>query len=208
MKYLLVAGLALLLNACTGSGADTGAATSTPRGDVPPPSIQAGNALLSIDRSPMDVAYFPVDYPVLKTSGKATGAPLARVIYSRPHRQDRTVFGTLVPYGQPWRLGANEATEIEFFAPAVIQQKPVARGRYILYCIPEKDQWTIVFNANLYTWGLNTDSTKDVTHFTIPVATTAHITEHFTMAFVPAPQGTELVIAWEGSEARLPIQFP
>jgi hypothetical protein len=206
MKYLLVAGLVLFLNACSGSGADT-AATNTTRNDSLLSLVQAGNALLPIDRSPMDIAYFPVDYPVLKTSGKAAATPLARVIYSRPHRQGRTVFGVLVPYGQPWRLGANEATELELFAPAIIQEKTVPKGRYILYAVPDSTEWTIIFNSNLHTWGLHPDSTKDVARFTIPATKTAHALEHFTMAFVPAAQGTELVIAWEKAEARLPIQF-
>jgi hypothetical protein len=207
MKYLLAAGISVFLNACGGSGADTAAAPHTPRTDTSFSSVHANNARLPVDRSPMDIAYFPPDYPVLKTSGKAAGAPLARVIYSRPHRQGRAVFGALVPHGQPWRLGANEATELELFAPATIQKKTVAPGRYILYCIPDSTEWTIVFNSNLHTWGLHPDSTKDVGRFSIPVIKTTHTTEHFTMVFVTAPQGTELVIAWEGSEARLPIQF-
>ncbi len=133
--------------------------------------------------------------------------PLARVIYSRPHRQNRAIFGALVPYGQPWRLGANEATELELFAPATIQNRTVAKGRYTLYCIPQPANWTFVLNNSLYTWGLNPDSTRDAYRFTVPVTTTSRIIEDFTMVFTPANNGAELVVAWEKAEARLPIQF-
>ena len=69
----------------------------------------------SMDKSPMDIAYFPEDYPVLKMSGKAKQDPVARIIYSRPSKDDRPIFGNVVKYGTYWRLGANEGTEIEFF---------------------------------------------------------------------------------------------
>jgi hypothetical protein len=55
------------------------------------------------------MAYFPVDYPTLKTQNKTSPAPLMRVIYSRPQRDNRVIFGELVEYGKVWRLGANES---------------------------------------------------------------------------------------------------
>jgi hypothetical protein len=88
------------------------------------------------DRSPMDMVYFPTDYPLLKMADKTSAPPLMRVIYSRPQKQGRPIFGGLVKYDLPWRLGANEATEIEFFSAATVQGKTVKPGRYILYCIP------------------------------------------------------------------------
>lgn len=205
MKTFFIAALPLLLAACSGSGSEPVPA-DTAGSDTPINTVAQGNALAPIDRSPMDMTYFPVDFPIRKTSGETSGVPYARVIYSRPHRSGRTIFGQLVPYGQPWRLGANEATEIELFAPARIQNQTVPKGRYILYCIPQPSQWTVVFNANLYTWGLDPDSTKDIARFTIPVQKIRPL-EDFTMVFAPAGKNAELVIAWEASEARLPIQF-
>jgi hypothetical protein len=208
MKLLFATGLMLLLAGCGGNDAEpSNRVTHSPRKDSPLHGAVPANPLLAIDRSVMDMAYFPVDYPILKTSGKIQGPPLARVIYSRPLRQGRTIFGELVPYGQPWRLGANEATEIELFAPATIQGKSVAKGRYILYCIPQPNQWTIVFNTSLYTWGLKPNPLDDAYRFTIPAQQTAHSLEHFTMVFNPVAVGAELVIGWEQTEGRLPIQF-
>lgn len=208
MKLLYATGLMLLLAGCAGNDADEHRVTLTPRRDSPLHSTAVpANPLLAIDRSVMDMAYFPVDYPILKTSGKIQSPPLARVIYSRPQRQGRSIFGELVPYGQPWRLGANEATEIELFAPAFIGGKSVAKGRYIMYCIPQPNQWTIVFNTSLYTWGLKPNPLDDAYRFSIQTKQTEHSLEHFTMVFNPVAEGAELVIAWEQTEGRLPIQF-
>ena len=84
----------------------------------------------SMDKSPMDMAYYPTDYPVLKIQDKASGPLIARVIYSRPQKNGRKLFGELVEYGKVWRLGANEATEIEFFQDVKIDNKKVKKGRY------------------------------------------------------------------------------
>ncbi len=72
-------------------------------------------ALPPLDKSPMDMCYYPVDYPVLKIQHKADAPLIARVIYGRPQKNDRSIFGDLVPYDMIWRVGANEATEIEFY---------------------------------------------------------------------------------------------
>src|ERR1700760_3620077 len=77
----------------------------------------------SMDKSPMDMAYFPTDYPVLKIQDKAPGPLVARAIYSRPQKNGRKLFGELVEYGKVWRLGANEATELEFFQDVKIDNK-------------------------------------------------------------------------------------
>src|SRR5262245_27099050 len=66
----------------------------------------------SVDKSPMDMSYFPVDYPKLKMTKNELSPPVARVIYSRPHLQGRQLFHDVLKYGEHWRLGANEATEI------------------------------------------------------------------------------------------------
>src|SRR5215831_6151218 len=76
---------------------------------------QSDNSLPALDKSPMDMSYYPDNYPVLKIQDKVTEPLLARVIYSRPQKNGRIIFGDLVEYGKVWRMGANEATEIEFY---------------------------------------------------------------------------------------------
>jgi hypothetical protein len=162
------------------------------------------NPYVPIDVSPMDMAWLPVDYPKLTVK---KSLPVARIIYSRPHKQGRKIFGNLVKYGERWRLGANEATEMELFIPISIQGKSIPKGKYILYCVPETDKWTIVFNSNLNSWGLNLDPSKDLYRFTIPAQTKNQSVEYFSMVFQPTPNGADLVMAWDNVEARLAIQY-
>ena len=168
---------------------------------------EAPNPYLPVDRSPLDIVYFPANYPVQKMNGEITSPPVARVIYSRPHRQGRQIFGNIVKWGEPWRLGANEATELELFRPLTIQNKKVSAGRYILYAVPHEDHWTIVFNSNLYTWGLKFNLAQNAVMFDIPVTNKDQTVEYFTMVFEKTATGAELVMAWENKEARLPMEF-
>jgi len=165
------------------------------------------NPYAAIDISPMDMSYFPVNYPQQKMTHDISTPPVMRVIYSRPHRQGRTIFGNLLKYGERWRLGANEASEIEFFQNVTVQDKKVNAGSYVIYCIPYQDKWTIILNNDLYTWGLKIDSTKDLMQFDIPIKKTSTDFEYFTMAFQPITNGAELVMAWDDTEGRLPINF-
>jgi hypothetical protein len=167
----------------------------------------ASNPFAPTDLSPMDISYFPVDYPKMKMSDAVDGPPLARVIYSRPRKQGRAIFGSLIPFGQPWRLGANEATELQLFQNATILGKGVGKGRYTLYCIPQAKEWTITLNSNVDSWGLHYDSTKNVHSFKIPVESYATPSEYFTMVFENSSRGASLLMAWDTTVARLPIQF-
>ena len=102
------------------------------------------NPYAAVDISPMDMSYYPADYPVLKMSNTITTLPVARVIYSRPHLQGRNLFHDVLKYGEPWRLGANEATELQLYHDVTIQNKKIKAGRYVLYCIPQPGKWTII----------------------------------------------------------------
>lgn len=166
------------------------------------------NPYASIDISPMDMSYFPVDYPKLKMANPAIEQPVARVIYSRPHLQRRRLFHDLLKYEEPWRLGANEATEIDFYKPVTIQDKKIQPGRYVLYAIPHADTWTIVLNSNIDSWGLRIDSTLDIRRFDIPVTTTSSIQEYFTMVFEKGENRTaDLLITWDDIVAKLPFSY-
>ena len=163
------------------------------------------NPYAQVDVSPMDLSYLPVDYPKQVTSQKKL---VARVIYSRPHKGGRKIFGSLIKFDEPWRLGANEATEIEFFRNVKIQNKNIAKGKYILYCIPHRDRWTIVFNSNLFSWGLDLDTTKDLHRFDIPIEILKNQSiEYFSMVFMEKQSGADLVMAWDDTEARMAIEY-
>lgn len=165
------------------------------------------NPYAAVDVSPMDMSYYPTDYPKLKMAKTVSAPPLVRVVYSRPHLQGRQLFHDILKYNEPWRLGANEATELDLYRDATIQDKKVKAGRYVLYCIPQPDKWIIVLNANIDSWGLQPDSTKDIARFPIPAMQTASHLEYFTMVFEKTDGGAELLMAWDNVEARLSINF-
>ena len=169
------------------------------------------NPYVSRDQSPMDMSYYPPDYPVLRMNGTDSTSLVARLIYSRPQKKGRIIFGntekSLRQYGKEWRLGANEATEIEFFKPVTIAGKKIDKGRYIIYCIPFPNTWTIILNSNLNTWGLHMDATKDVFKTNIPVQLQNPPVEDFTMVFQQAAFGADLVMAWDNVKAVLPVSF-
>lgn len=171
------------------------------------PIENGSNQYKDVDVSPMDMSYFPVDYPKQKANDSTIAPPLARVIYSRPHLQGRHIFHEVLSYGEPWRMGANEATELQLFTNVSIQGKTIRAGRYTLYCIPHQKEWTIVLNGNTDSWGLQQLHSKDIDSFTIPVEVKNQSLEYYTMVFEKTDKGANLLMAWDNVELRLPILF-
>ncbi len=172
------------------------------------PALNAQTKLPPVDKSPMDMSYFPDAYPILKIQDKITDPLGARVIYSRPQKAGRAIFGELLEYGKVWRLGANEATEIEFFRPAMINEVKIKKGRYSMYCIPYADKWTIIINKETDTWGsFKYDAEKDLLRTDIAVQKQTVPTEEFVMVFEKSSAGANLVIAWDDIQINLPIAF-
>ena len=162
----------------------------------------------TLDSSPLDMSYYPVDYPVLKIQDKVNEPLIARVVYSRPQKRGRKLFGDLVAYGQVWRLGANEATEIEFFRDVRIDNKTVKKGRYTLYALVNEDNWVLILNKETDTWGaFRYDASKDVLRTTVPVAKQDSVTEAFSIAFQKAAKGADLIITWDDVLVKLPIAW-
>ena len=169
------------------------------------------NPYVNMDQSPMDMSWCPANYPIEKMKGNDSLKLIAKLIYSRPHKKGRQLFGnskeSLCMYGTPWRLGANEATELEFFENVNIAGKNIDKGRYVLYCIPYTDRWTIILNAQLNTWGLHINETKDVFKTDVPVLEQSPSLEDFTMVFDNTETGAKLVMAWDNVRTELPIIF-
>ncbi len=173
-------------------------------------NAQNGTKLPPLDKSPMDISYYPVNYPVLKIQPNKTIEPLvARVIYSRPSKAGRKVFGELVEDGKVWRLGANEATEIEFFRDVKIGGKTVKKGRYTLYALENPGKWTMIVNKETDTWGaFKYDAAKDVVRIDCTVTTIREITESFTMLFEKqTDKSISLVMAWDDVMVKMPISW-
>src|SRR5579871_1737145 len=159
----------------------------------------------NLDSSPLDMSYYPVDYPVLKIQDKVSEPLIARVVYSRPQKKGRKLFGDLIGYGQVWRLGANEATEVEFFRDVKIDNKGVKKGRYTLYALVNEDKWTLILNKETDTWGaFRYDSSKDILRTTVPVEKRPDIAEAFSIAFQKAGKGADLLFSWDDVLVKLP----
>lgn len=161
-----------------------------------------------LDKSPMDMSYYPANYPVLRIQDKATEPLVARVIYSRPQKEGRTIFGGLVEYGQVWRLGANEATELELYRDVKVKDKKLPKGRYTLYAIPTETQWTIIFNKDTDIWGaFKYDSKKDVLRVDVPVQKSPTVIEPFTLSFNKSASGADMIMAWDEAMVTVPFAF-
>ena len=96
------------------------------------------------------------------------------VIYNRPWKKDREIFGGLVPYDMVWRTGANEATSFSTNKEIQIKGKTLKAGKYSIWTIPGPDSWTIIFNSQTGQWGItakgeaNRAADKDVLQIIVP----------------------------------------
>jgi|SRR5450432_1912005 Protein of unknown function (DUF2911) len=168
--------------------------------------VKAQSRFPLLDKSPMDMSYYPANYPILRIQDKVTEPLLARLIYSRPQRNGRNVFGELLEYNKVWRLGANEATEIEFFQDVMINGKVIAKGKYTMYAIPAEEKWTMILNKETDIWGaFKYESDKDVVRMDVPVQKQTEPLEAFTMFFEKAPAGFVLTAAWDNALVSLPV---
>ena len=157
-----------------------------------------------LDASPVDIAYFP--NKAVKFKKTDTPSPSIKVIYSRPSVKGRVIFGDLIKYGEVWRVGANENTEIKFYKPATINGVAVPAGTYSLFAIPEKDKWTIIINKELDLWGgYAYDESKDLVRVSVPVKPVSTTIEALSIAFTTQGAVTNLVIGWDKTTVELPI---
>lgn len=169
---------------------------------------QAQPKQTELDKSPMDMSYWPANYPILKISGKAKNMPVARVIYGRPLKTGRNIFGGVLKYNEIWRLGANEATEIEFFSSVKIGGKNVPKGRYTMYCIPSETKWTLILNRDNYSWGnFAYDNKKDVLRKDLDIDRNTENVEAFTIYFDETKKGANLIMLWDDLKVVLPISI-
>lgn len=167
-----------------------------------------------IDKSPMDMAYYPDNFAHdRKFAPKLIGdmPAIVRVTYSRPAKKDREVFGTkIVPYGEVWRLGANESTEIKFYQDVTIQGKKVKAGTYSLFAIPTATEWTIILNKDLDFWGAYSyNKDNDVLRVSVPTKKTDEVIENFSIQCGKgnSDKETTMKMAWDTTLVEVPISF-
>ena len=131
-----------------------------------------------------------------------------KLCYSRPQMKGRTIMGGLVGSGQPWRLGANEATTIHMPRAGTIAGVPVEAGSYSLYAVPSADEWRIFVNRNAQRWGVPINDpvrANDVGSGAVKTEAVSAAVEALTARFDGSQNGATLVFEWEKTRVRIPI---
>jgi hypothetical protein len=125
--------------------------------------------------------------------------------YSRPAKRGRAIFGSLVPYGQVWRTGANAATQFRTDQPLAFGDVVVPAGTYTLWSIPNADGWTLIVNEETGISGTARKPEKDLYRIPLAVSTLAEPAERFTIGVDPTAEGGVLRLEWDTTRAAAPF---
>jgi len=176
-------------------------------------SAKAQMTFRSLDKTPMDMAYYPDDYAHDRKFAPAkigTDKAMVRVTYSRPFKNGREVFGTkLAPYGKVWRAGANEAPEIKFYQDVTFGGKKIPAGTYALLTIPTETEWTIILSSDVDQWGAYSyNEALDVARVTVPVQKSETPLENFSIQFAKKDaKTTTMYMGWDTTMVAVPISL-
>ena len=130
-----------------------------------------------------------------------------KVDYGRPSMRGRKVFGELVPYGQVWRTGANEATQLITEITLEVGGAPVPAGKYTLYTLPAESGWKLIINKQTGQWGTAYDQKQDLARVDMKTERIEIPIEQFLISFVPkGSDGATLRLDWEKTRAQVDIK--
>jgi hypothetical protein len=168
--------------------------------------ILATLVLFTITKSFSQEAVTPRPSPIAIVTMKYEDT-YVKLTYCQPHKRDRGVFGGLVPYGQVWRTGANEATEITLTGDLQIKNDTLPAGTYAIFTIPQPDKWIIIFNKQVGQWGAyNYTDKADILRVEVPVQTLKNaVYEPFTITFEQKNDKAEMLMMWETTKVAIPI---
>ncbi|WP_424494790.1 DUF2911 domain-containing protein [Salinimicrobium sp. GXAS 041] len=133
------------------------------------------------------------------------------VFYNRPYKKNREIFGGLVPYGEVWRTGANEATTFQTNENIMVDGSFLPAGKYTLWTIPGEDSWKVIFNSEMYPWGITLDKVPsrlpehDVLTIEVPVEEPGSSIEQFSIYFQETNELIEMILAWDMTVISIPI---
>ena len=144
--------------------------------------------------------------PPAKATCDLGGSKSVTIDYSSPRAKGRKIFGGLVPFGQVWRTGANEATTFVTDADLKVGGSDVPAGKYTLFTVPESDKWTLVISKKTGEWGTAYPGpSEDLVRVPMKAGATAGPVENFTIAFDKGTAGCTLRIEWENTRASVDI---
>jgi hypothetical protein len=143
--------------------------------------------------------------PPAKAECKLASGKTITVDYSSPRMKGRKIYGGLVPYGQVWRLGANEATTFVTDADLIVGGKAVPAGSYTLFAIPNEDKWTLIISKKTGEWGIPyPGAADDLVRVEMKVEKLPAPVENFTISFDQSA-GCALRLDWETTRASVEI---
>lgn len=139
------------------------------------------------------------------------GGLSVRIDYSRPSVRERLIFGpkdqdALQPYGEYWRLGANEATVFEFSQDVLIHNVVIPAGTYGAYAVPGTDSFQIGINQDWDRWGVSEpDYSKDLVTMKVPIERLSARVEQFTIRLGETDQGVQIICEWDDVRFVIPV---
>ena len=138
-----------------------------------------------------------------RDSASATiGGAKVSVNYGSPSKRGREIFGGLVPWGQVWRAGANEATTLVTSRPLQFGATTVPAGTYTLFVVPvQQGAWQLVINKQTGQWGTNYDQAQDLARVPLVVTQTPAVAERMTFAVDKKGNAGELALTWDRARA-------
>lgn len=152
----------------------------------------------NLDTSPHDIVYFRTN---------KISPPNIKVLYGRPKKNGREIFGEVIPYGKIWKVGANEATEVVFYQDVVFGDTEVKAGTYVLYAIPQKKEWILILSSNTDIWETSEYQKKyDVARVRAKVSK-AEFLEAFSIGFKDKGKHVNMVLAWDTTRITAPIKI-
>jgi len=129
-----------------------------------------------------------------------------KIDYSSPRMKGRKVAGGLEPYGQVWRVGANEATTFVTDTDLMVGDKEVPAGSYTIFAIPGESQWTLIISKKTGEWGIPYPGAQfDFGRTTMKVQKLDAPLEDFTISLVKAGDGCSMNFDWDVTRATIQI---
>ncbi len=144
--------------------------------------------------------------PAASASCDLGGGKSIKTDYSSPRMRGRKIYGELVPFGEVWRTGANEATTFVTSADVVVGGKTVPAGSYTLFTVPNADNWTLIINMKTGEWGIPYKyESEELARVDIKVSKLPAPVENFMIAYEKGGHGCTLRIDWETTRASVDI---
>lgn len=129
-----------------------------------------------------------------------------KIDYGRPSMRGRKIFGELVPFGQVWRTGANEATTLTTDTDLDIGGARVPAGKYTLYTLPAESGWKLIINKQTGQWGTEYNQAQDLARVDMKKELIEIPIEQFTISFLPKGDGAVLRLDWEKTRAQVEVK--